>query len=650
MKPTKFFRKYSRSLILVFMSLLLVVFLLGDVIGQRSGGGAVSIEVGRAFGRSISTNDIESAKNKAELVSMLGFGRLPVGEEDNVRRDVTVYLLIEEARQLGLVLSPEFAEMQIQRAGISSAAIDQLRERSGLSLTSLYRSISDVYAAFLLFGLQTDAAAMSLPRIETVYRDAMQNAKVKLSVIQASALTDQVAEPSEAELEAFFQAHKDQAPAASRDELSFGYRLPDRIKLEYLTVDPQELLGSVRIRERDVERFFDLNRGRYIRRVPKADTPAGQPQQFDTVPQTFEEVRDQVREDYRQQKAIDEAARVVNTMHEAARNPWDAAPVGDDGFRNAPPAADQVSFDALKQRFGREAPVTLYQSDLISAQEFFKVPLLGAAVLTSGRQQLQASQFAFRVKGLISVDPNDPLPVLNVDEPSPVVVYRRRIGNTRNVEPYQYFVFRVTEVEPSAPPASLDVVRSQVEQDYKLMKAYDLAREWAEKLAAKAREVGLEQAVADATELKQLIAPAATSQPSEPADPALAAFTPRTVDMTRRTRGLPVVGFLPQLHEEVFALLEGTASQSSAAHKVAVVGNPPRFSWVIAEPESEEPLYAGAFQQRLPMILQQASSNEAQQIAAMWFSTQNVWARTGFEPADALKPQPRPDEATESAE
>jgi len=142
-----------------------------------------------------------------------------------------------------------------------------------------------------------------------------------------------------------------------------------------------------------------------------------------------------------------------------------------------------------------------------------------------GQTIVPLSELAFRVEGLIKPTPDERLPVLRVLEPSDLLQNRTQNGTLRGPdEPYQAFVFRVVEVQPSGPPASLDEVRDQVVADYRLLKAYELAGRYAEELGARARVEGLAAAAAGMTELKALLQ-AADENWTPPADREQAART-----------------------------------------------------------------------------------------------------------------------------
>ncbi|MBN2448335.1 MAG: hypothetical protein JXO22_16530, partial [Phycisphaerae bacterium] len=250
--------------------------------------------------------------------------------------------------------------------------------------------------------------------------------------------------------------------------------------------------------------------------------------------------------------------------------------------------------------------------------------------------RITSSELAFRVKGLLEPTAEDRRPVLNINEPSPVVVSGRLDQRTRTFTPEQSLFFRVVAVKPSGPPESLDAVRDKVVADWKLKKAFALAGEQANALAAKAREVGLREAVASATELKQMLtktpAEAPTTQPAEP-DPItknnLDILEPTTpTRFTRSSQQVRGVGYAPVLAEAVFGLGDPTAL--SAAERILCTALPRSQAWVVTEVTSLDPLYAGEFEKQRPN-LDMGRMQDLRIVQGLWFNSENIRLRTGWQ-------------------
>jgi len=644
MRLSKIFRKYSRVLLLVFMSLLLVVFLIGDVISRATQGRAMAdAEIGEAFGKKITTADLRRVSTELGIVAQLGVSPPQVYTQN--REDVTLaqYLLFEEARQLGVRVSRDLVEQMLQRGGVTPQQLADVRDRSRLSLESLYDLVGQWLAVYEVVQLQADALGDSVPRIELAFRDRNQEATVQLSVIETRAFLPRVSEPTEEELQAYFDEAKDRETAHTEDGLKFGYRLPDRVRIEYLTVDPDEIVNSIRVRAKEAQRYYEENKQNYVKRVPRPPPPTTQPTrpEFDEIQQTYEEVEAQVREDCRKAKAISEAQRLVNEMQEEADRPW--VPAGDDGFRTPTSENAVVSFEALRDKYQSRYPVIYRKSELLDEAGLRRLPGIGRAGyrLGNARQRIEVPMLALRVKGLVKPEPRDPIPVLNVLEPSRVVFDLSIDRRARRETPRQAYFFRVVEVAPAGPPASIDVVREQLVKDLKLIRAHELAGEYARRLAERASEVGLAAAVESADELRQILADAeqwAASQPASAAERGPTAYTRYLGPITptgRFTRTQShvhqYVGVVEGLHKQVFALAD-SPNDDGQAHRVVAVPAADKHKWIVAELEEVKPIYAGDFVKQQSSIGYRDRRVTAGGFTIAWFERENILKRTGFVP------------------
>ena len=671
MNLTKLLRRYSRVLLMVFMSLLLVVFLVGTQLQEwaerRSN---PTVKIGTSNFGDIELTDTLAVQTKKNLLERMGFADVQRVEP------VELYLLIEEARRMGIRVGRDQVRSMFQQSP-NVAQIEKqlaaLQQQTGRSFNAMYDVAGEWLAVDQLVRSQADAFGNSVPRAELAFRDQRQQAEIVLSVLDSRAFVAMVAEPTEEELQAFFEERKERATAHTEDALEFGYVLPDRVRLEWLTVDPQKVETEVRIREREAQRFFEEFGANYTKSIaadPAASQPAGTPNQpAASVPQTYEEAREQVRNDCRVNKSILEAQSLMNEIRQAAFEPWQTQPRDEQGFREAPPESALVSFLALQERFSDRYRVEYGLTELLDAAgvlaEFDPRPAyirqyMGTRgspepVYVEGRTQLPLSQLAFRVQGLFEkpeVDDadaraRDTLPVLAVFEPSPLLQKQGTNRGTRQPGPTQSYIFRVVEVAPSGPPASLDDVREQLTEDYKLWKAHELAGEHARQLAEAARLAGLKAAVEGNEELAALLT-VAEEQWQAPAKPdpnsppqskpqyvrALGPNEP-TKPVTRASTSLQWVGQNTQkVQNEVFALADAGTAEAGAGENIKVVEVSNLFKWAVVELEGIKPMYAGEFDEQRPVLLGPVSGQAYWQtysaIKQAWMYRDNVRQRCGF--------------------
>jgi hypothetical protein len=668
MRLTKLFRKNARVLLMVFMSLLLIVFLIGPQLEEWARQRSERADVfGQAFGRQIDSGDLARAQRKLELLRGLGI------RNASLVNVLDLHLLLEEARQMGVRVGRDEVMAMFRRAPepeFIAELLSRQQQRTNMSYNQICEVVGEWLAVEQLVASQMQAFGSSLPRAELDFRYQQQKAAVKLSVIDARALLSEVPDPTEAELLAFFEEHKGRTAEHTEDELVFGYRLPDRVRFEYLTVDPKQIEPRVRISEREVQQFFEEHAGNYTKMV--ATSGAESADQI-RVPMTYEEAREQARADWRREKAIREAQGLMNEVRQLVYQPWMTQPRDRDGFRAVPPIEMLTPFADVPDKFAGRYQVTYVQLDLLDEEGLRNKLDTRPALLkqymgpqgspeplyVQGQTIVPLSELAFRVEGLIKPAPDERLPVLRPLEPSDLLQNRTQDGTLRGPEdPYQAYVFRVVEVQPSGPPTSLDEVRDQVVADYRLLKAYELAGRYAEELGARARVEGLAAAAAGMTELKALLQTADENW-TPPADQEQAArgkpqyvqhFGPNvpTRPFTRMSSSLQWVSENSQkVQREAFKLAEQQPPGSGTGHTVAVVSIANLYKWVTVQVDSVEPLYEGQFAQQRAALLGPPGAEAGRAVMSAWLRPENIYRRCGFVPA--LPPEDTDQPADETA-
>lgn len=648
MNLNKFLRKHTRALLMVFMSLLLVAFLIPQQIqgcGERRY--AAAMKRGEAFGESISTTTLEGIRQEMHLLTIARFPVPPV-------EALEYYLMMLEAEHLGVRVGRDEVVSMLKQAGRTDADLQQIQARSRWSYDQIYDAIGRLLAVQRLMSMHWLGVVRSLPREEAAYRDQNQEAVAQLSVIDSRAFVQALPEPTEEEAQAFFEECKDRTTAHTDKALVYGYRNPDRVVVEVLTVDPAEVEKHIQVTSSQINQFYEENKHLYMKNDPAgtADAQGRIPQ----IPMTLEEARPQLREDVRRARAVEAAQSMINEMYAEAVRPWGVAPRDQDGFLPRP-EGDLVSFEALQERYSRKYPVQYERVDVPDKGGMASALAMGfERSIVTGHNQLKAPQLAVRVKGVLSADPKDRLPVLNVMEPAPVVLSMTSDPRSRQQVPHQAYLFRVVEVTPSAPPASLDEVREQLVRDWKQYKAFEIAGQRAEALAARAREIGLAAAVEEAVDLKMELTAAEAAAAELTTNrqflpkyvESLTPFTP--ANLTRKpARGQPVyireLGVVPSVPEAIFALVDEPSAESAPAHQVTDIPLASNWRWVVAEVESVKPLYAGAFEAQLRGMPSFSQYQERQLFGFAWRMPEKVQQRTGFISAQGTaRPADEPNE------
>ncbi len=647
MNPIKLFRRHTKTLLMVFMSFLLVAFLLPS--SMFSGRGAAGNQVlGTAYGQAVHSGDLRQASTMIDICRRLNV------QVPRTLDALDVYLLLEEARRVGVRFGPGYAQDSLRQSlAMQGVPAEQLAQQAArvqndyrISQEQMYQSVADWFSIQYVAGRQLDSIGDSLPRLEQAYRDQKQEAVMLTSVIMARSFIEYVGEPSEEELQRLFEEGKDRETAHTDDALVFGYRVPAKIRIEYLTVDPAENQERVRVRDSEAQRYFENNRQLYVttREIP-APEGTDLPPTVEEIQQTYDEAKADVKRDLRAEKAIAEAQRLVNEIHREVDEPWLASARDEQGFRPAPPEDQIGSFDKLAEKYSSETYRVKYgKTEWVDQLSIRRVPNLGIARYVAGNQPVPLETFVFRVKGLFERPADDRGPVLVPYEPA--LVYDFPFDReTRQFSPNarQTFLIRVTDVQPAGPPASLDEVRARVVADWKLMKAFELAGERASEIAEAARQAGLSAAVEQAAELKEeltvLPLPLPDSSdvlPEEAESPQtgrnLTLLGPNeSSGFTRNNPVIEQVGLVNALADKAFSA--GDPASLALEQRILTSGVAKRQAWVVCELQEITPIYAGEFEAERGQLARSVQ-NDMIAVYQGWYDPENIRLRAQWAQAE----------------
>ncbi|MDX2198394.1 MAG: hypothetical protein SF069_05415 [Phycisphaerae bacterium] len=599
---SKWFRENTRTIVFIFMALLLVVFLIQDNFQYFNSGRQ---ERAQTFGRATAYNisidtDRLRAANAARVICAgagMQIGGYPLAQLPI--QGLEFLLLREEARRVGIQVGRQEVQSWLRGDGSNpnvDKIVNDIALNQGIGVNAVLDALGDGLAIAKSFYVQSLGHSDSMARMRQKFRDRSEQAVFECATIDANQLIDDVAEPTEEELQAFFEKYRDIEPPTTQsgEELKFGYRLPDRVKIEWVTLDPSQIKAPP-IRSKDVRQHFERNAAQYTKPGPSTDAAETS---VNLIPMTFEEAEQRVRADVRELRSIEEARKIIDGLRRDANAQWSGADTDENGFRKAP--ATQVSLSELHQRMLADVPALSYQvSPLVSERELSQLLGMAQPELRLNQQyQLNLSSFAFRCAGLLKkVERGDPLPALAVGEPSPVLMATRPIQGKRL--DYQAYVFRVLETAPSAPPAALADVREAVVRDLKLSRAFELAKAKAEAISVAAKANGLKAAVEAAADVRRMLgepAPVegAASQPALPAavQRALDQFKVKTPSgiFSRSSPSITMVDRFPDLAGRVFGLAD-----EAGPHRVTTLGGASSKTWTVLELTEIKPAYEGDF-------------------------------------------------------
>lgn len=454
----KFLRKYNKWILAVGGTLLMIVFLIPQAIeglAQSAGAArATRATLVAPDGREtrISAGEWEKVNAEFDLIhrrSQFGPVIPAIGQLEGAAH---WFLLSHEARQAGLVGPP----------GASQISPEVLGGRTDVA----QRAIVNLEGVFRLLRMYQSAGAVSDHRLRHYGKRMLHQVHAEVFTIHASA--DEVDyEPSDAELRQQLERFGDVRPG--QGEMGFGYRLPDRLKIEWLSIPAESVRESIRASDQLDNVAL---RAHWMRELRNTDTTLPPMTDDPEIPQ---QVRDHLLEKLTSEQ-LDAIARFAHDQFRASRRGLPHR----DGYVLLPEdwLQQRLAFSAIAQdiqnRYAVETPEYHAIGDRwLELDELDELAGIGSAT---------TDRFGARPRDLYDL-------VHGTREFGRTHVASIQKGVTgppmRGPDGSVYF-FRILDVDASRSPRSIDEVHDQLVRDVKRRAHYE---------SLEARLSGIEQQV-----------------------------------------------------------------------------------------------------------------------------------------------------------
>ena len=398
---------------------------------------------------------------------------------------MTWLALYQEARQQGFDASAAAIDARLralEELGLAPDVLKQIvgRTAGGQKAWLLEAMRKDMTLRTYINWLSEVLAGAVEPEMRREFARLDERLKVRLEVLKAADALPEIKDVPEELLARQFQKHKAFLPGQSPE--GYGYRIPDRVTIEYLTADAAAFEDQARPKVADaaIADYYESHKDEFVVKEEKpaaAEKPekGAKGQAGDKGDKAGK--KDAAAPPERKYRPIEEVrAEIAKTLlrKEAA------------GLARERLNSNAAEIRALKKppdlRIWADGKLVRYEAmkDFKTSDELAGIKGIGQA--TRGKEPMPSA--AVLVAGLVPAA-KVKLAVMEISD-----VYTDPDGNA--------CVFRVTSIEPNHEPADLKDVRDKVLADVRGAKAFDLVRERAKALLDAAAAKGLEAAAKDA--------------------------------------------------------------------------------------------------------------------------------------------------------
>lgn len=476
----RFLRRYNKGILVVGGVLLLVAWSISgslDRIAKATAGrGATWATVD---GTAVRAGDLQKLQAELQLIDVIGSGVLPV--PDVSKDPLYYYLLQKEASENGLIGTQVDGLRWLETtlaAGNAQITPDQwigvLQARTGQSRQAILETLAKISGMRRLVNMAENAPRLSDRRLQGAASLMLASVDADVVVIDARRLaaTSSV-QPTDAQLQK--QLDEYGAKTAGVDGAIFGYKLPNRLKLEWLIVPAASIRTAVEASDRLNNIELRKYRDRNIAMFPK---PADGSDNFDDVRDT---VRTALLNDLVAEKTGDVAKFAADQMALPLRGlpregVYFTLPADWDAKR---PALDQLGA-TIRQQFNL-TDLPIYQSsgpDWIEPGAVDRQPGIGTATSDRfGQTPVKASALVAQAKEFGGAD------TYAIQEGVVGPPLRTPVGDV--------VLFRIVDTDPARAPRTIDEVRDKLVADVKAMAEFERLKASLDALKQKAAEQGL---------------------------------------------------------------------------------------------------------------------------------------------------------------
>ncbi|MHC4572581.1 MAG: hypothetical protein ACYS76_00365, partial [Planctomycetota bacterium] len=275
---------------------------------------------------------------------------------------------------------------------------------------------------------------------------------VELVRFESSLFAETQDEPTDEEISTHFERYKKFFTGAASDEnpYGFGYKLSDRVRLEYLAVRLDEVSDIItQPTQEEAEEYYQKNRERFTEEVPSDPNDPNSPPTERT--KSYAEVASTISELLKREKINSKAEMILQEAKGLTERAFENA-----DMEPANLSAEQLrelagEYEAAAEELSKKHKIKIYtgRTGLLNATDIQVDEYLGRLyVRGQGYNVLRLSQVVFAVDELGTSELGP------FDAPKPKMY--ENIGPARDVRERIMAVMRVTEAEKASEPESVD--------------------------------------------------------------------------------------------------------------------------------------------------------------------------------------------------
>ena len=440
-------------------------------------------------------------------------GQLPVSEtqidkffiETSEDAAVNWILLKNEAKNNGITLLAEQSEQMFLQANMDQR-IGVMAKNMGLTKRVIYQAVADLMSVQIMLSFMTtgdNVTALEIQNMLSLQQDTFDAEFVK---IPAKLFTSGIKQPSEEEIAKQFAAFKDvfTGQLSSENPFGFGYKQHDKVKLEYVIVNIEDIEKQVpEATDEEAEQFYLKNLPDLKTQVRSDPADPNSPMVEKTI--EYAKVASLIKRQISQGKIDSKAQEIINSIKDTADSAFTDMDTSKEDIEKIKAVAESYAKIAEAASVKYNVPIKAGVTSLVSAENLVSGSVLGNMGIADSKKA-SVSLIAL----IFSIDQLSDKQIFDVTKPR---MYES-IGMLR--DPYGKMVglVRILEAKKSYAVDDLNAVidinmpmtdtskiksytiREKVAEDIMLEKAFDVAAVKAEEFVASIKDANWAASIA----------------------------------------------------------------------------------------------------------------------------------------------------------
>ncbi len=487
-------RKYSKPLMAFFGVILMIVFLAGYSYTSGMGKGGSSFVIGKLGGQPLTTGDLTIATIDVRILRRLNPGLVPwLTQRNNTDAAIQFYLLLREARENGFLPDYNTAAAELSDKRVQKR-VEAVMRNSSYVAQNIVQAIGDYNQVQALANFVYGAAQPSDPQLAHTISELESSLQIGYIRLRAAQNADAMPAPGAALLQSLFNRYRTMLPwdpnspapppTVAGHQYPFGYRYPDRVKIEFMKFQSAKVRAGMKVTFADVQaayRYYQNHRDEFAVDQPANSAGTSAP----TVYKPFATVKAKLIRQQQDKRIQLLFRRMTEYATRQTDKVWANPQI--DGFYTPISAAKWASYKLIAAKIGKRfgyTPLVATWNRWADASALSSLRGIGQAGATESgfSAPVGLATLAMKVREL---DPKSKglglLLHLQVGRDGPVLIDSK--GND--------YMYRITAVSPAHNPKSPARVRARVLRDARLLEAYKADKARGTALAAMAVKIGL---------------------------------------------------------------------------------------------------------------------------------------------------------------